>query len=140
MKKRATLAFVLPLFTSCVGITYEHNAADGIGAAETVSIVRNPEVDEQFVEAITDWFDEKGLDHQVVDRMPADGWALTYKASWSWDITFYLSDVRIAATRDSEEVGHATYNVFAGAFSLDMGKWKEDATVVRKLMERLYSK
>lgn len=122
----------------CVGIDYDHKAAAGLRTASSVAIVRNPDVDDQFLDSLTSWFSSHRLQHRVVDQPPASGWSLAYGASWSWDFAFYLSDVRITANHNGTEAGYATYNVFAGAFSLDMGKWKKDGTVVGELLSRLY--
>lgn len=122
----------------CVGITYDHETADGIRDAESVSIVRNPKVSEDFITALAGWFGQAQREHKVVDELPPHGWALTYQAHWSWDFAFYLSMVRVVATKDGKEMGFASYDVFAGGLSLDLGKWKEDATVVGNLMRRLY--
>ena len=108
-------------------------------SSSEVCIVENPDVRPGFLEEYRKVLTERGY---TIRLLPADAavgecpLASTYIARWSWDLTIYMSYVRIVVYHDGEQAGEAYYDSTKGSARMD--KFVDAEPKIRELVEQLF--
>jgi len=116
---------------------------DPVSAGEAgpreICIVRNADVREGFLSALTQALEGRGIGVKVVEsRADARDCPLTgtYVANWRWDMAMYMVYAKITVLRGTERVGEATYDASLGGGRLD--KFIDADAKVQELVNQLF--
>ena len=134
------LAILIPMLSGCA-ITSDFKVAQGIKDATNVNIVTNSSVSKKgFLEAMKAWLEENNYKYTILPEGSStkQGWVLTYRGAWSWDLAIYLSSAAIKAYENGALAGEAEYTVHGGSASYNLGKYKKGEGIVRGLMSKLF--
>ena len=88
----------------------------------SVSVIKNPDVRDSFLQAYTDALQRKGLQPRVVakgDNLTSCDFASTYRANWSWDLALYMSYAEIKVYKGHQVIGKVEYDSTHGGGRLD---------------------
>jgi len=142
MKRIVSVGMTMPLlFSSCVSVGHQSQAAKGIKNADTICIVPHPQTREGFQRAMEAW-----LEHYTyhVNVLPVGSnvsdceWSRTYSGKWSWDGAIYLADADITAFQNGIQVGKAEFNVKGGGWNINPKKYGSADTRIQEMMNRLF--
>ena len=144
MKRIVSVGMTMPLlFSSCVSVGHQSQAAKGIKNADTICIVPHPQTREGFQRAMEAWLEHRNYKVNVLpvgSNISDCAWSLTYSGEWSWDWSIYLADAEIIAYHNGTQVGKSEFNAPGGIFNFNPKKWGSADTRVQEMMNRLFEK
>lgn len=135
--RRIILVFASVALVSCT-ITQKVDPVTQPPAAE-VCIIEDPAVREGFLEEYKAALNTLGYEVRLLPKgtsLDACPVTSTYLAKWSWDVTIYMSYVRLEVFVDGRPAGKAVYDATRGGGN--MKKFIDAEPKIRELVAELF--
>ena len=132
-------AILLSLLTGCSSPTFKGQAIPSQYRQQEITIVRDKETRQGFIQVMEDWLKNNRYDYKVQEEtslVDPQVLTLTFEGKWGWDMTTFLANAFIDAQYQGKRVGRVHY--YTPSWAVNSKKFAKAEDRIQMMMDALF--